>query len=400
MLAVAALAALFQGFSIVSPLANAFAIPAVSFAITPLTLAATILPFDWPLERAHMLTAWMMQALHWLSSSPLALREQPLPPPWLLATAMAAAILLILPRGTPGRLAALALIGGFLCWQPERPRSGDFRATVLDVGQGLAIHVQTAHHDLLYDSGPLYGAASDAGERVVTPYLRALGVRRLDKAMISHDDADHAGGLESVRARVTVAETIAGDAGGATYEIEAPPERSAWNARGARLAPVYGTPCISGLRWRWDEVDFTVLAPDGLSGKRRDNAESCVLRISAAGGASLLLTGDMESSGENRLLEHLGDALASTAVVAGHHGSRSSSSPAFVAAVRPDVAIFSAGYRNRYGHPHPVVLSRWAVAGARNLRTDGEGSVLLASEGEKVKAVGWRELHPRYWHGR
>ncbi|MDR1662543.1 MAG: DNA internalization-related competence protein ComEC/Rec2, partial [Azoarcus sp.] len=335
-----ALAALFQGFSLASPLANAFAIPLLSFAITPLTLIAAIRPADWLLELAHTLTAWMMEALQYLSSFPFALHEHPLPPPWLLAAAGAMAVVTILPRGTPGRLAALALLGGFLSWQPERPRPGDFRAAVLDVGQGLAVHVQTANRDLLYDVGPLYGRTSDAGERVVAPYLRARGVARLNTVLISHDDADHAGGLESLRAHVEIGEILAGGEDTASMEDGA-------------LGPVRGSPCVSGLQWRWDDVDFTVLAPDELSGKRRDNSLSCVLRVRGAGGASLLLTGDIESGGEDKLVSRYGGDLASTAVVAAHHGSRSSSSAAFVAAVRPETAIFSAGYRNRYGHPHP-----------------------------------------------
>jgi competence protein ComEC len=296
------LVALFQGFSLASPFGNAFAIPMVSFAITPLALLAAIFPAGWLLDFTHMLTAWMMTALQWLSGFSLALYEHPLPPPWLLAVATVAVLLLILPRGTPGRLAALAILGGFFLWHPERPQPGDFRAAALDVGQGLAVHVQTAHHDLLYDSGPFFGDANDAGDRVVAPYLRAVGVERLGAALISHDDGDHAGGLESVQARVKIGEVFAG---GELTEPEPPPKPGAWNARDARLVPVRGTPCVAGLRWQWDGVDFAVLAPVRLSGKRRGNDESCVLRVSAAGGASLLLTGDLERAGETELVKSL-----------------------------------------------------------------------------------------------
>ncbi|MDR3213385.1 MAG: DNA internalization-related competence protein ComEC/Rec2 [Azoarcus sp.] len=393
------LVALFQGFSLAAPFANAFAIPMVSFAIAPLTLFAAIWPAGWLLDLAHTLTAWMMAALQWLSASAFALREQPLPPPWLLAAAAVAAMLSILPRGTPGRLAALALLGGFFLWQPDRPRQGDFHAAVLDVGQGLAVHVQTASHDLLYDSGPLYGSASDAGERVVLPYLRARGVSRLDATVISHDDADHAGGLHSVQARIGIGEIVAGaETSGPAAKAKA--NSGPGNAYVTRIEPVRGTPCVSGLSWHWDGVDFAVLAPKTLPGGRRDNSQSCVLRVSGAGGVSLLLTGDLESSGEGLLVAMQGDDLASTAVVAAHHGSRSSSSLAFVTAVRAQVAIFSAGYRNRYGHPHPQVLARWEGAGSHNLRTDSGGTVLLEARGGEMTAEGWRTVAPRYWHGR
>jgi competence protein ComEC len=391
------LVALFQGFSLASPFGNAVAIPLVSFAITPLALLAAIFSADWLLGLAHMLTAWMMAALQWLSGFSLALYEHPLPPPWLLSAATLAVSLLILPRGTPCRLAALAILSGFFLWQPERPRPGDFRAAILDVGQGLAVHVQTAHHDLLYDSGPLFGDTNDAGERVVAPYLRAMGVGRLDAALISHDDADHAGGLESVQARVRIDKVFAG---GETIEPGTPPSPGAWNMRDAQLVPVRGTPCVAGLRWRWDDIDFAVLAPAELSGKRRGNDKSCVLRVSAAGSASLLLTGDLEQTGEAELARQHGPALKSSAVVAGHHGSRTSSSMMFVEAAYPEVVIFSSGYRNQYGHPHPHTLARWARTAAYPYRTDSDGTVLLETEGGRMKTNSWREIRPRYWHKR
>ncbi|MCL2875547.1 MAG: DNA internalization-related competence protein ComEC/Rec2 [Betaproteobacteria bacterium] len=391
------LVALFQGFSLASPFGNALAIPMVEFAITPLALLAMIVPAGWVLGLAHLFTAWMMVALGWLSGFSLALYEHPLPPAWLLAGATAAVSLLILPRGTPGRLGALAILGGFFLWQPERPQSGDFRVAVLDVGQGLAVHVQTARHDLLYDSGPFFGDASDAGERVVVPYLRATGVGRLDAALISHDDGDHAGGLESVLARVRIDKVFAG---GEMDEHVASFGSGTWNARDARLRPVRGTPCVAGLHWQWDEVDFTVLAPVRLSGKRRGNDESCVLRVSAAGGASLLLTGDLGQAGENGLVRQYGSALKSTAVLAGHHGSRSSSSLTFVEAAYPEIIVFSSGYHNRYGHPHPQVLARWARTAARPYRTDSGGTVLLETKSGRMKASNWRDDHPRYWYGR
>lgn len=391
------LVVLFQGFSLVSPLGNAIAIPIVGFAITPLVLLAVLFPAGWLLDFAHTLTAWMMAVLQWLSEFPLALYEHPLPPLWLLAAAMAAVLLLVLPRATPGKIAALAILGGFFLWHPERPQLGEFRAAVLDVGQGVAVHIQTAHHDLLYDSGPFFGEASDAGERVVAPYLRATGVGQLDAAMISHDDSDHAGGLESVRARVKVAEVFAG---GEAAETEALPEPWAWNALEARLLPVRGTACVAGLRWQWDGVDFTVLAPDALSGRRRANDESCVLRVSTAGGASLLLTGDLGLAGEADLVRQHGTALQSTAVLAGHHGSRTSSSLDFVEATNPELIIFSSGYRNRYGHPHAHVLARWARTAARPYRTDSDGTVLLETKGGQMTAHAWRKTYPRYWHGR
>ncbi|MDR0565177.1 MAG: DNA internalization-related competence protein ComEC/Rec2 [Azoarcus sp.] len=390
------LAALFQGFSLASPFANAFAIPMVSFAIAPMALVAAIFPAVWLLELAHTLISGMMTALQWLAAFPVALHDIPLPPTWLLLCATAATVQLILPRGTPGRLMALAVLGGFFLWQPPRPAPGEFRAAVLDVGQGLAVHLQTAHHDMLYDTGPLYGEESDAGGRIVLPYLRAIGVKRLDAALISHDDSDHAGGLESVRLGIEIKEIMAGIG---TDDTPEPPTPNQWNPH-MQLTPIRGTPCAAGLHWQWDAVDFTLLAPPNLAEGRRDNDASCVLRVSTAGGKSLLLTGDIARRGEEELVRQYGSALQSTAVIAAHHGSRSSSTPAFVDATNPGTVIFSAGYRNRYNHPHPQVQERWQSAGAKPLRTDLGGTVFFETDGEQEETPVWREKEARYWHGR
>ena len=389
------LLALFQSFPLASPLANLFAVPLVSFVITPLVLVALMLPTPVLLVLAHAATGVMMAGLERLAALEHALWEQAPPPPWLLGAGLVAVGLLLLPRATPGRLAAPALLLALLSWQPPRPAAGAFRAVVLDVGQGLAVHVQTRAHELLFDAGPAYGRDADAGSRVILPYLRAAGVRRLDVLLLSHEDIDHVGGAVSVVQGIAVGEVMAGQPAGALPWAQA-------------LRP--GTAlrrCVAGQSWFWDGVRFDVLHPasagDGGGRLEHDNNRSCVLRVRAAGGA-LLLTGDIEAVAERAILaRHGAAALAAEVVVSAHHGSRSSSSPAFVEASRATAVIHSAGHRNAFGHPHAQVRARWAAAGARNWRTDSQGAVearfaATADEGAGVSA--WRDVQPRYWHGR
>ncbi|WP_335622088.1 DNA internalization-related competence protein ComEC/Rec2 [Azoarcus olearius] len=377
------LVALFHSFPLVSPLANAVAIPLVSFVVTPLALLAMVLPWDLLLEAAHWVTARVMDWSVLLADLPFALWRQAAAPGWALAAGAVGAWMWLLPRPLPGRAGALLMVGLLLGWQPPRPAPGSFRATVLDVGNGLAVHVQTATHDLLYDAGPPYGPLSDAGERVVLPYLAANGVARLDALVLSHDDADHSGGAGSVLESIAVDEVLAGE--------------------GAGFVPAAGVParaCAAGEQWAWDDVGFQVLHPvAGRGPARRNNDDSCVLRI-AAGGGSLLLVGDIEQRAEAGLVRGDAAVLASSVIVVAHHGSRSSSSPAFVDAVLPEAAVFSVGYRNMFGHPHPMVWARWAEAGARNWRTDSQGAIAIEVDGSGVTVNAARESAPRYWHGR
>jgi competence protein ComEC len=245
---------------------------------------------------------------------------------------------------------------------------------VLDVGQGLAAVVRTRHHVLVYDPGPLYSAESDAGQRVVVPYLRALGVDRVDVLMITHRDSDHAGGAASVRAALPVGRILA-----STGEPGA--ER-----------------CAAGQAWTWDGVAFAVLHPDDTDygSERKANNLSCVLRVEA-GGRRMLLTSDIEARDEALLLARAAGELAADVLLVPHHGSRTSSTPEFLAAVDAREAVIPVGYRNRFGHPKAEVVARHAAAGSRIWRTDRDGAVSIRLGSDGATAEAWRQVRRRYW---
>lgn len=375
----------FQQFSLVSPLANALAIPVISFIVTPLALLGAIIPC-WPiLALAHWVMDWLMLFLGWAASWPV--WQAPAPPLWAALGAALGVAICLLPRGMPGRLFGLAFLLPALFWPVDKPDEGVAWISVLDVGQGLASVIRTREHTLIYDPGPLYSAESDAGQRVVVPYLRTLGISRVDMLMVTHRDSDHAGGTASVQSALTVGEM-----------------RSSARELG-------GEPCFAGQRWVWDGVLFEVLHPSaavygvtaearaGRTVNRKSNHISCVLRVTA-GGRRMLLTSDIEAPDERTLLARYSGDLAADVLLVPHHGSKTSSSAEFLSAVGAPTAIIPVGYRSRFGHPKAEVVARYEAMSTALWRTDRDGAVevRLASPGVTVSA--WRHEHGRYWHGR
>lgn len=383
---VPALLALFQQFSIVSPLANAVAIPVVSLVVTPLALLGALPLADPLLVLAHAIVTAVMALLVWLASSPWAVWQQQAPPVWAVVLGVAGVAWLLLPRGFPARwLGVLALVP-LLLVLPPRPAEGEATVTVLDVGQGLAVHVQTAHHDLLYDAGPAFSADADSGNRIILPYLRAQGVRRLDAMVISHTDKDHEGGAGAVASGVPTALMLS------SLPAQHP----------LSLLPTPWRRCRDGDRWQWDGVGFEVLHPTAEDYDRAAvaaNDLSCVLRVTAAG-KSVMLTGDITARNEMALLGRHSSDLAADVLVPPHHGSRSSSTEAFVAAVSPRLTVFSAGYRNRFGHPAVEVAERYRTAGSGLWRTDRQGAVIVELSQRGIAATTQIERRPRYWYQR
>ena len=304
------------------------------------------------------------------------------PPVWTLLLALAGVAWLLAPPGVPSRAAGLALLAPALLVLPPRPAPGEAWVTTLDVGQGLAVLLRTSEHALLYDAGPAYGPEADSGGRVVLPLLRASGIERLDALVLTHEDLDHLGGA------LTILESL-------------PVDRIASSlprAHPLHSLPALARPCGAGQSWSWDGVRFEMLHPvvhASLPQAARRNDRSCVVRVSTAGG-SILLAGDIERGAEAELVAR-GAALRSDVLLMPHHGSRTSSSAAFLEAVAPRWAVAAAGYRNRFGHPEAEVVQRYRDAGARVLRTDLDGAVHVLLGTSVVHVQSERERSRRYW---
>ncbi len=379
-----ALLAMFQQVSVISPVANALAIPVVSLVVVPLTLMGMLLPFDGLLSAAHAVMAVCADALAWMSHLPAAVWQQHAPPAWTVVLAVAGAAVLLLPRGVPLRWTGMVWFLPLFLAAPPQLNEGELQLTVLDVGNGLAVVARTRQHTLLYDAGPAYGPQADAGNRTIVPYLRATGVRRLDTLIVSHDDQDHYGGASSVLQAMPVAQLLTSVAEGDPLRFEAD------NA----------AHCFGGQGWTWDGVRFDLLHPTRASyadASLKDNNRSCVLRV-AAGKQVALIPGDIEARAEQQLLNSNRAALRAQVLIAPHHGSKTSSMPDFVRAVDPRIVIYPVGYRNRFGHPHVDVEERYLRQGSHTYRSDRDGAVTLhLGASDTIKVTPHRATYRRYW---
>ena len=378
---------LFGQVSLVGLLANLLAIPWVTVCVTPLAMLGV---FFAPLWQA---AAWCVQALSlwlaWLAGWPLAQLTLAQAPLWAGAAAVLGGIVLVLRLPWQWRLLGLPLMLPAFWWQPPRPAPGQFDLLAVDVGQGQAVLLRTATHSLLYDAGPRYGEDADAGQQVLVPLLQSLG-ERLDRLVLSHGDSDHVGGAAAVMAQQPRADVLGSIA--ADHPLQA-------------LRPI--EPCAAGQAWQWDGVRFAVLHPGEVTnegepvpagrGGSPSNARSCVLRAVAQGGAAALLTGDIERAQEQQLVQS-GAPLAADVLVVPHHGSKTSSSGAFLDAVQPAVALVQAGYRNRFGHPAAPVVQRYDERGITLVNTATCGAAAWASDRPHVACE--REQARRYWHHR
>ncbi len=379
---------LFGQASLAGPLANLVAVPWWSLLVVPLALLGTGLEYLWPGAGAF-LWRWAAACFEpgWpafvaLADSGLALWWLPEARWFALPLALAGAFWLLLPRGVPGKPLAALLWLALLWPERARPRQGEVELVVIDVGQGLSVLVRTAGHALLFDAGPAVADGFDAGERAVVPALHALGVRRLDRVVLSHADNDHAGGLAAV-----------------LRGFPAPPPLAPPDASGEAIDGLDLGLCQAGEEWQWDGVRLRLLHPPAHFPYLR-NESSCVLRIDSAHG-SALLTGDIGGVVERGLVRRAGEdpqaGLRADIVLVPHHGSHESSDPAFIAATGARHALVSSGYGNRYRHPRADVVERWRASGAQVWNTAGAGAlrVRLGAGGVAVEAR--RQTHPRLW---
>jgi len=371
----------FQQFSIIAPIANFIAVPVVSLMIVPLCFVAVILLFvSVDLAGGLLLIIDECLTVLWhvlstLAAVPYASLALYSPPIYALFVFLGT-LILFLPRGIPARwLGAVFLLPIFFVEQ-NKPNIADVEMTLLDVGQGLSAVIQTTNHTLVFDTGAKYSEKFDMGKSVVIPFLQHKGLETVDTLLISHADNDHIGGAQSIVDQVGAEEII----------TSVPELQNKYHA----------VQCQTGIKWIWDQVNFEILSPTlgVLSG---ENNNSCVLKVSTKN-SSILLTGDIEKEAESWLVEQQGIVLKSDVLIAPHHGSKTSSSMAFLKAVNPKIILIPAGYKNRFSFPHEEVINRYIALNKTwmNTASDGAISIKLNNEGYSVNSE--RVLNGRYWN--
>ena len=367
----------FQRVAVVAPIANLIAVPLFSFLIVPLVLVAlatagfadaALQAASWAVDRFQTLLT-VMASLWRIDSRTAALEGRA----WLFLVLPLAWV--ALPRGWPGRHAAVIGFIAVVTWRPLPPPDDCFDCWFLDVGQGLAIVVQADEQVLVYDVGIAWRGGGSVAEKAVLPFLASRGIRRVDRLLISHGDLDHSGGTEAVLAALDVGQIIVGEA----------------------LDGLDAGFCEQGMAWSAGNVQFEILHP-----ARRNsvpgNDGSCVVRISS-GSHAVLLTGDIEARAERQLVQSRAN-LAADIVLVPHHGSQTSSGAPFVNSVRPQHAVISAGHANRWGFPKPVIVRRWRDHGAQVWTTSTSGAIYfrVCADGGVVKIRRERQWRRRFWH--
>ena len=371
----------FQQVSLIAPLANLIAVPIISLLVVPLALLASLIMFIAPLVAAKLffVVDLALQGLWWilvkLTALPLSTLNHAQPSWWALAFAIPGLLLLFAPKGMPSRSLGLVMLLPMVFTETSKIPSGAFKLTLLDVGQGLSAVVQTASHVLVYDTGAKFSATSDAGQSVLLPFLHSQGLDKVDTLVISHGDNDHIGGVESLLKSMPTGRLL----------TSVPQQLG-------RHDPIQ---CKAGQSWDWDGVKFAVISPQ-LEPFLSDNDNSCVLQIQTKQG-SVLLTGDIEAMAEPWLVNTYGDKLKADILVAPHHGSQTSSSPAFLHAVQPSAILIPAGYRNQFGHPHDEVLQRYQRLKFDWFNSANEGAIQVTFD-HHLNIQSWRDAEGRYWN--
>ncbi len=398
--------------SVLSPLANLVAVPVVALLIVPALLLWVVLSFT-PLSALfiHAL-AYLFKGLWWGLE---VLAQWPSAAVWLnggnvfvWALVALALVMLLLPRTLAMRTASCGLM--LLVLIGVKPDVQPFKMVVLDVGQGLAVVVQDHQHTLLYDTGPAFSPRFNAGANIIAPYLRAQGIpvaahlgwrtafaihsapvlNPYLSLMVSHADNDHRGGFAAIAEAFAPADIWVGE------PFEGLPNRA--------------KACQRGQHWRWQNADYHVLWPPALSNSLDSagplvgvdkpawtgNNSSCVVLIESQG-VRFLLTGDIEAEAEQQLLA-AGLLPQVDVLIAPHHGSKTSSTQAFLAALQPKHIVVSAGYKSAYGHPHASVLARYGTVDAQLWNTASQGAVTLELQNGILSVSGLRQQQPKFWY--
>lgn len=370
----------FLQISLIAPIANILAVPFISLIIVPLSLLASVLIWLFEpigqllLSSIDYLLNFFWAFLDYVVALPFSHWTTARLPLFYFIPITLGIILLLSPKGLPGRYLGWLGLLPLILYVPDRPNKGEFWFTLLDVGQGLSAVIQTQQHTLVFDAGPKFSDNFNTGTAIVLPFLQSQGIKNIDTLIVSHGDNDHIGGAKPLIDALHV------------NRILTSVPKSLNNS----------SHCLPGQSWQWDGVSFSMLMSKQQSAASGNN-QSCVLQIKNASG-SVLLPGDIEKQSERRLNEQYGNALKSTILVAPHHGSNTSSTTAFIKNVQPDVVLFPTGYRNRYRFPHKNVVARYQKQDVLMLNSADHGAITYRFDLTKISdAITWRQQGQKIW---
>jgi competence protein ComEC len=377
-------AAFFSSASLISPLANIIAIPWVTLLVAPSILLGVLLLFIAPVlsQYCFMVATWTLEVLldylRFLSQLPHSVLNFAELPPLLIIIAIIGVLIIALPQGLIGRYLGIIFLAPLFFYTPKKLPEGNFKLTLLDVGQGLASVLQTRNHVLVFDTGEHYSKQFDMGKMVLLPYLQSQQIYSIDKLIISHLDKDHAGGASAVLKQLPTVQFVSNDQ--------------------VMIAKRHAMLCQAGQQWVWDKVQFRVLSPNTELNHLSKNDRSCVIQVSN-GYHSALLLADIEKATEQHLVRDENIQLASEVMLVPHHGSKTSSSWSFLGAVKPQLALLSTGYRNRFNHPHAKIMSRYQQLNIPVLNTVDYGEIQLhfPNNHDKMTYIAKRKVHKRFW---
>lgn len=385
---------LFNQLSLAAPLANFIAIPVIGLVVVPVALFGLCLFAlgfsEWALivfEYALIAIKYVWFILAYLGDANWSVWQPPSTPVWALLLAAVGAALVFFRPAFPARLTAILWFLPLLFYQPEKPSQGAFKYTMLEVGHGLASVVETQNHTLVYDTGPRFNVQVDAGKTVVVPYLKSRGISSIDKLIISHEHIDHSGGYHAINSEFNIAHFLSG----------APDKTTNTITNATNITPLTAQRCLDGQQWRWDGVLFEILWPPNNEFTKGNNA-SCVIRVSSRFG-SILLTGDIERLAEKMLVATHGNRLGTDILQVPHQGSKTSSTPAFLDAVKPKLALVSTGYLNRFDHPHKIISQRYATRQIPMLDTAYRGAITVNFD-QTQQQLNHRNWLNGYWFER
>ncbi|VAW91876.1 DNA internalization-related competence protein ComEC/Rec2 [hydrothermal vent metagenome] len=385
----------FSESSIISPIANFIVVPIFSFFIVPAIFFAACILMIFPAISSVIFDVvifvldkiWIfLEYLAELKFSTIQVNHISLPVFLFFCVAI---LLLFLPKKFPAKWIAPLFLLPLIFNKAQVPDFGTANITLLDVGQGLSVVIQTKEHVLVYDTGTRFSKSFNTGDTVIIPYLKSKGLSEIDVLMISHGDNDHIGGVNSVVSTINVSKIL----------TSVPAKVKSKIAHQNKKIPIDF--CNSDNEWHWDGVDFKIIHPKANSTLRKNNA-SCVIQISTANSKiknSILLTGDIESKAERQIIKNKSLDLRSTILIAPHHGSKTSSTAAFINKINPDYVLYPVGYRNRYRFPSNLVSKRYKDRGVVEYSTSEFGSITFILEPQLLKKPElYRVSQRRFWH--